>query len=293
MTITAVCQCGKNYHLKDEFAGKSVKCPACGNPFVVPASKRIAQADPIFDRDKFLVRQKRIAISEKYYIADEQGAELAFAHRPAALMRILLIAVCSAVWVLICLAGAVAIAEAISPQNKEEIGGLIGSISMIGGIAAIIYFLAPKRHVTFYRDAEMDEPLMQVRQDFKIALINAEYPVVDAQGTRLAVLRKNFLYNIIRKRWYIDAADGTPLCVAMEDSIVLSLLRRFLGPMLGLLRTNFVIMKPDMEETLGEFNLKLTFFDKYLLDLTDDPDRTLDRRVALALGVMLDTGERR
>jgi len=30
-----------------------------------------------------------------------------------------------------------------------------------------------------------------------------------------------------------------------------------------------------------------------VLDLTGDPGRTLDRRVALAMGVMLDTGERR
>jgi hypothetical protein len=30
-----------------------------------------------------------------------------------------------------------------------------------------------------------------------------------------------------------------------------------------------------------------------VLDLTDDPGQHLDRRVALAVGVMLDTGERR
>jgi len=34
-------------------------------------------------------------------------------------------------------------------------------------------------------------------------------------------------------------------------------------------------------------------FDEYVLDLRNDPDRYLDRRLALALGVMLDTGEKR
>jgi len=44
---------------------------------------------------------------------------------------------------------------------------------------------------------------------------------------------------------------------------------------------------------IGDFNRKLTLLDRYVLDLRQDPDRRLDRRVALALGIMLDTGERR
>jgi hypothetical protein len=78
----------------------------------------------------------------------------------------------------------------------------------------------------------------------------------------------------------------------VEDSIVLSLLRRVLGPFFGLLRTNFVFQRPD-GEVLGEFNRKLTLLDRYILDLTADAERVFDRRVALASGVMLDTGERR
>jgi len=86
---------------------------------------------------------------------------------------------------------------------------------------------------------------------------------------------------------------ATPIAVALEDSILLSMLRRFFGPLFGLLRTNFMIMSPDFSDVLGELNRKLTLFDKYVLDLTHDPDRLLDRRIALALGVMLDTGEHR
>ncbi|MGH8519251.1 MAG: hypothetical protein ACREUE_17510, partial [Panacagrimonas sp.] len=73
---------------------------------------------------------------------------------------------------------------------------------------------------------------------------------------------------------------------------VLSLLRRVLGPLFGVLRTNFVLLSAD-GEVAGEFNRKLTLLDRYILDLREDPERTLDRRIALATGVMLDTGERR
>ena len=73
---------------------------------------------------------------------------------------------------------------------------------------------------------------------------------------------------------------------------MLSLLRRVLGSLFGLLRTNFVLIRPD-GALLGEFNRKFTILDRYVLDLTGDPERYLDRQVALALGIMLDTGEGR
>jgi hypothetical protein len=80
--------------------------------------------------------------------------------------------------------------------------------------------------------------------------------------------------------------------VAREDSIILSLLRRLLGPLFGLLRTNYIILDAD-ERLVGEFNRKLTLLDRYVLDLSHDRVRSLDRRIAVGLGVMLDTGERR
>jgi hypothetical protein len=81
--------------------------------------------------------------------------------------------------------------------------------------------------------------------------------------------------------------------VAKEDSIILSLLRRVLGPLFGLLRTNFLITRGESDMVVGEFKRKLTILDRYVLDLSADRRRDLDRRLGLALGVMLDTGERR
>jgi hypothetical protein len=36
MTIATTCPCGKKYQVKEELAGKRVKCPACGDAFEVP-----------------------------------------------------------------------------------------------------------------------------------------------------------------------------------------------------------------------------------------------------------------
>jgi hypothetical protein len=43
MPISAACACGKSVRVKDDLAGKRVKCPACGQAFVIPASKPVKQ----------------------------------------------------------------------------------------------------------------------------------------------------------------------------------------------------------------------------------------------------------
>src|SRR3989338_4788354 len=161
MPVTVRCQCGRTYELKDEYAGKPVKCPECGTVNVAPAAGAGVPTlgDPAFDRDKFLLRQKALAIKEKYYVWDEAGQAILYVERPRYVFRGLLAA----------------------------FGGLVAGpvvLLAVGGLA---------------------------------------------RAKVLATLRKNYLYNVFRKRWRCFAPGGTLLCVAMEDSIILSLLRRFLG----------------------------------------------------------------
>jgi hypothetical protein len=42
MPILATCPCGKKYQLKDEFAGRRAKCPACGRVFQIPGRQSAA-----------------------------------------------------------------------------------------------------------------------------------------------------------------------------------------------------------------------------------------------------------
>jgi len=76
-----------------------------------------------------------------------------------------------------------------------------------------------------------------------------------------------------------------------EDSIVLSLLRRLI--FFGMLRTNFVFLQFGTEQNLGEFRRRFTILDRYVLDLSHDRIGLIDRRLAVATAVMLDTAERR
>src|SRR6266550_3001773 len=198
------CQCGTSYELKDEFAGRLVKCPQCGRenrvPGVVPATAVKPQADPVFDRDVFLLRQQLLRISEKYDVADEQGKKIVFVERPAHLLRNV-----GALLAALVAAGVVGVgfgmlADMAKGTAFEDVLVALAAIGAIVALIAVGVGLSAKRHVTFYRDQSKRDKLLDVLQDRKWQPITATYTVRDRAGRTLALLWKNYLYNIIRKR---------------------------------------------------------------------------------------------
>lgn len=294
MPVHLTCECGTSYDLKDEFAGKLVKCPQCGRPARAPSvAVATAEGDPAFDRDTFLLRQQLLKISEKYDVCDEQGNKIVFVERPAHLLRNLG-AVLVAVAILIAgISGLAALPSSTTGNAVLAWLVVIGMLIVLAGAIAAGVAISAKRHVTFYRDESKRERLLEILQDKKFQPITMTYTVRDARARPIAKFGKNWLFNAIRKRWYVWAPDGRLLFLAKEDSVILSLLRRFLGPLFGILRTNFIFLPAGTEDVIGEFKRKLTILDRYVLDMTSDPQHLMDRRIALALGVMLDTGERR
>lgn len=269
------------------------------NPFRAPVAKvergaasgAYPQVSDPFARDRFLLRQQHLAIHEKYDVWDDQGNQVLFIERPSNVTSILFAALAAGLVFLMCCGGFAAVG---TTMGESLYGGFAIVGFLLGASAAFITAVAliRKRDVTIYRDQDKTEALLHIRQDQKFMLMRASFTVVDASGVALAQLRKNYLWNMIRRRWLVVDAAGRLQFRVLEDSIILSLLRRLLGSLFGLLRTNFIILAVD-GRMLGRFNRTFTLLDRYVLDLTTDPDRVLDRRLALAIGVMLDTGERR
>lgn len=352
MAIQARCTCGAEYSLKDEFAGKAVKCRDCQGVFKVPepyvqaeipAAPKMApsippplpsppplppprggyeddeeddrprrgrrdrqaeddefygEIDPAFQRDKFLLKQK-IALTEKYYVDDERGNHIMFVERPVHIGQQLLATFAGIFAMLLVIGFFVGLGFAVrgaAGGNSPVILAVFSIMGVLGGIGAmlpVMIWLMPKRHITFYGDESKRDLLLEILQDKKFMPINATYTLLDHDGNFLARFRKNYLYNLFRRRWYCYDRDGELLMLAMEDSVALAILRRLFGPMFGVLRTNFIITRPDGERLLGQFNRQFTLLDHYVLDMTYDERGYLDRRIAIAMGLLLDTGEHR
>ena len=292
--IVVSCPCGEVYELRPEYAGRLLECPTCRRHLRAGPDARAPRpptpgVDHAFDRDIFLLRERVFTITSKYEVWAEDGTPILYVERPAYPVRTL-VAYLVAVIVTLTIMG-----WAAGILARDETGL---SIMLSVPVAAFIFLIVsmsmrPLRHVTIYRDDSRRETLLRVLQDQRVAFLTRTYTIVTAAGELLAVLSKSYLHNVIRKRWRVTGPGGEPLAMAIEDSIVLSLLRRVIGTFFGFLRTNFVLVRGADAEIFGEFNRKFTLLDRYVLDLTADPSRAFDRRIAMALGVMLDTGERR
>jgi hypothetical protein len=131
-------------------------------------------------------------------------------------------------------------------------------LALLGVVAApvlgVVTFLAlsQKRHVSFYLGADKSAPkALEILQDHKIRFPTQTYTLRDDQGRRLGVFSKNYLYSIVRKQWVVRDWRGKPVCVVKEDSDHPLAAARMLGPLLGLLRTNFVFIQFGNEARAG------------------------------------------
>lgn len=89
--------CKASFNLKDELIGKNLECPNCKTVFT--ASSNTDSQDSslnnlddgnkssslteqgIFGKHKYGIKQKKIAINEKYYVKDEENNDLFFSVR--------------------------------------------------------------------------------------------------------------------------------------------------------------------------------------------------------------------
>ena len=318
MNITVQCPgCQRAYSVKEEHAGRNIQCPQCKEiiqvPRPAPAQRLTKDPDPYvptvprrapapepdlhpsFDADRFLLRQQHFSISQKYVVSDKDGEPVLFVQRPTYFLQTLGAVLAGLVAGATVIGGSIAGAVALDQMPLTAFLSIFGVILGIVAIVVIATGLRPKRHVSFYSDETKEELLLQVLQDKKFYWPFATYTCLDEDGEVLCLFVKNYFHNIFRKRWEVRSPRGELILIAMEDSVFNSIMRRIFsgGIVRMLMPTNFIFIRPDTKEEIGQFNRKITILDRYVLDLFDDEEMYLDRRIGVALGVMLDTGEHR
>ena len=125
----------------------------------------------------------------------------------------------------------------------------------------------------------------------------ARYSVTDPGGKVIGQLGKVFKRSLGRSTWKLYAAGGEEIGWAQENSLTIAILRRIIGvfsliPIIGELIALIPIPYHFEyflgEERIGQLTRKIGLRDSYILDLSGDPGRTLDRRVAIALAIGMD-----
>ena len=156
--------------------------------------------------------------------------------------------------------------------------------------------LAIKENIKFFADEGETQEIFHIQARTWLDTGGSKYDVVDAQDGTIGLLEHLFKQSLLRSTWRISDAAGEEVAVARERSQVMAILRRaidFVPDYGGLIPIpyNFDILAGD--RAIGRMDRKFKLRDQYVLDLSADTERKLDRRLAIALAIGLDTLQNR
>ena len=151
-----------------------------------------------------------------------------------------------------------------------------------------------KEDIRFYTDDSRTVELLRIkaRQRFDP---RATYDVTSGTGEKIGAIQKVFGRSLLRSTFRVNDAAGHEIAIATESSLPVALFRRLVGfvPYLGNFADflpipyHFVFLRGDQE--LGSHKRQLwKLRDVYTIDMSGDPERTIDRRLVLALAVGMD-----
>jgi uncharacterized protein YxjI len=155
--------------------------------------------------------------------------------------------------------------------------------------------LAIREDIRFYADEQETEQLFQIKARNILDLGGSRYDVY-AGEKQIGALEHQFKASLLRSTWRVRDAGNQEVAVARERSLPLAIARRvidFVPDIGGLIPIpyNFDLLIDD--KVIGTMNRKFQLRDRYVLDVSGDHERRLDRRLAIALAIGLDTLQNR
>jgi uncharacterized protein YxjI len=168
-----------------------------------------------------------------------------------------------------------------------------------GELAAFVQqkTFALKEDLRFFADEDKQTELFRLKAHQRFDP-RARYEVTDAEGSEIGELKKEFKRSLARSSWRVYGPNGeTELLFATERSLVRSILRRLVnlagfipivGDILELVPIRYHFDFFSGEEKAGSFERRFGIRDRYILDLSGDAARRIDRRVAIALAIAMD-----
>ena len=148
-----------------------------------------------------------------------------------------------------------------------------------------------REEITFFADEAQRVPLLRIKAR-KVFEFRGRVEVQLPDGQVIGQFQKVFGASLIRSAWQILDSDGKLLATARESSLFMAILRRVWGA-IPYLET--IPVTPPFhfdifagEQQVGRYTRLLAFRDRYVMDLSDDAERVIDRRLAMAFCIALD-----
>jgi uncharacterized protein YxjI len=154
---------------------------------------------------------------------------------------------------------------------------------------------ALKEDIRFYADEGETQELFRIAARSVLDIGGSRYDVL-AGGERIGFLWHKFKESLIRTTWHVGGPNEEELAIARERSLVGAVARRIVDfvPEYGgwiPIPYNFDFLIDGA--VVGGMNRKFKLRDQYVLDLSGDTERRIDRRVAIALAIALDALQNR
>ena len=142
--------------------------------------------------------------------------------------------------------------------------------------------LAIREDLRFFVDERESDELFRVKAR-QVVDVGGRYDVTTPAGERIGVLQRRLAQTLLRTTWAILDDDEGHVAEVTESSMARGILRRVVDiPILY----HFTILVEGTR--VGEVRRILTMRDRYVMTLEGDVDRRIDRRLAVALLVVLD-----
>jgi hypothetical protein len=155
--------------------------------------------------------------------------------------------------------------------------------------------LTVREDIRFFAEETESQELFHLKARTWLDTGGSRYDVIAADGSRIGVLHHT-LRSFLRTTWSIQDAAEQEVAIAQERSLLAALARRIIDfvPDYGVLipipyNIDFLIDG----HVAGRMDRKLKFRDQYVLDLSGDHERRLDRRLAIAMAIGLDALQNR
>lgn len=148
-----------------------------------------------------------------------------------------------------------------------------------------------REEINFFADEAQSQHVLRIKKR-NIMEFRGRADVMLADGTVIGQLQKVFGKSLLRSSWQILDADGNEVATAEESNMGIAILRRIWGfiPIVENIPF-FIPFHFDINiggRQVGRYTRIWAIRDRYVMDVTGDTERAIDRRVLAAFTIALD-----